>query len=194
MRQCVAAYKDVFGDPQIKMRVVATPFLPPSDGGGDTYLGPEDPSDDNKGDLTFKASSVLMKVLYRARATGWDLLQAVQVFAIRVTKWTRECERALHRLLCCINCTTELTRRGYVGDNSASRRLRPFADADFARERPGCKSISGVFLVLAVTLTNFFISHEVCQAKLDVALNAGSGDCLRCGWLAYQPSSSLRLS
>ena len=168
MRQCVTAYKEVCGDPNMKMRVVATPFLPPPDGGGDAYLGPEDPSDEQKGTLASKASSILMKVLYGARAARWDLLKIVQVLATRVTKWTVECDRALHRLMCYINCTAEYTLRGYVGDNSASWRLRLFADADFAGERPGYKSTSGAFLVLAAPFTNFPISAK-CAKQTSVS-------------------------
>ena len=168
MRQCVTAYKDVAGDPNMKMREVATPFLPSPEGGGDAYLGPENPSDDQKGALASKASSILMKVLYGARAARWDLLKIVQVLATRVTKWTVECDRALHRLMCYINCTSEYTLRGYVGDNSASWRLRLFADADFAGERPGYKSTSGAFLVLASQYTNFPISAK-CAKQTSVS-------------------------
>ena len=142
MRQCVTAYKEVAGDPNMKLRPVATPFLPAPEGGGDANLGPENPSEDHKGQLAPKASSILMKILYGARAARWDLLKIVQTLATRVTKWTVECDRALHRLICYINCTSGYTLRDYVGGNSAAWRLWLFADADFAGERPGYESTS----------------------------------------------------
>ncbi len=43
MQQCVEAYKEVVGDPTLKLRPVATPFLPAPEGGGDAHLGPEAP-------------------------------------------------------------------------------------------------------------------------------------------------------
>ena len=137
MRQCVTAYLDVVGQPTLKLRAVATPFLPAPEGGGDATLGPENPTDEEKGELASKASAVLMKILYGARAARWDLLKAVQLLATRVTKWTKECDKALHRLICYINCTSHYTLRGYVGDEASGWRLRLFADADFAGERPG---------------------------------------------------------
>ena len=88
--------------------------------------------------------------------------------ATRVTKWTHECDWALHRLICYISCTSEYTLRGFIGDNSGAWRLRLFADADFAGERPGFKSTSGSFLVVAGPHTNFPIS-ATCAKQTAVA-------------------------
>ena len=67
-----------------------------------------------------------------------------------------------------INCITEYALRGYVGDNAASWRLRLFADADIAGERPGYKSTSGAFLVVAAPTTNFPISAK-CAKQTSVS-------------------------
>ena len=160
MRQCVTAYKELAGDPAMKLRKVQTPFLPSSDGRGDASEELGESSDDNKGALGGIASSVLMKILYGARAARWDLLKAVQLLATRVTKWTLECDKALHRLICYIDSTSDFVLRGYVGDDAAAWRLRLFADADFAGERPGYKSTSGSFLIMSGPSTYFPLSAK----------------------------------
>ena len=46
------------------------------------------------------ASRVLMKILYAARMARSDLLRAVCGLASNVTKWTRQCDADLYRLVC----------------------------------------------------------------------------------------------
>ena len=106
------------------------------DSGDDPFLGPEAPSDEQKGELASKASSILMKVLYGARTARWDLLKIVQLLASRVTTWSRGCDRAPHRRMCYINCTTDYVLTGFVGDELEDLSLIIYADADFAGDRP----------------------------------------------------------
>ena len=103
MQQCVTAYKDLCGEPDMNMRAVETPHLSPlpREGGGDAPAALVE--GEPVGVLQPIASSILMKVLYGARAARWDLLKAVQLLATRVTKWSRECDKASHRLMCYIN-------------------------------------------------------------------------------------------
>ena len=96
-----------------------------------------------------------MKVLYGARAARWDLLKAVQLLATRVTKWSRDCDKALHRLMCYIECTKTHCLSGFVGDGPSALKLRLYADADFAGDRPEFKSTSGCFLALTGPNTFF---------------------------------------
>ena len=82
----------------MKLRKVDTPFLTFA-GGGDSPApkaeeGESADSATEAGVLAPVASSVLMKILYGARAARWDLLKAVQVLATRITKWSRDCDRA----------------------------------------------------------------------------------------------------
>ena len=46
------------------------------------------------------AAKVLMKVLYGARMARFDLLRAVCSLACSITKWDKDCDRKLHRLMC----------------------------------------------------------------------------------------------
>ena len=89
MEQCVQACKDACGEPNMKLRTVESPFLPSPEGGGDSPQPLEE--GEEPGALGPKAASILMKILYGARAARWDLLKAVQVLATRVAKWLRDC-------------------------------------------------------------------------------------------------------
>ena len=81
------------------------------------------------------AAKVLMKILYAARMARFDLLRAVCDLACFVTKWTAECDRKLHRLICYIASTKHHRQIGWIGDKAEDLAPHLFADADFA----GCK-------------------------------------------------------
>ena len=128
------------------------------------------------------ASAVLMKVLYGARAARWDLLKAVQLLATRVTKWSRDCDKALHRLMCYINCSKTHRLSGFIGDGPSALKLRLYADADFAGDRPEFKSTSGAFMAL-VGPNSFFplaakatkqtsVAHSTVEAETVAANSA----------------------
>ena len=57
-----------------------------------------------------------MKILYGARMARYDLLRAVGTLASCVTKWTRQCDRDLHRLVCYINSTIPYRQVSWFGD------------------------------------------------------------------------------
>eukprot|EP00972_Heterocapsa_arctica_P056285 8304162-Heterocapsa_arctica.AAC.1 len=59
-----------------------------------------------------------MKILYGARLAGFDLLRAVGALATKIIKWDSRCDRMLHRLVCYIHSSLDLTLRGYVGDSA----------------------------------------------------------------------------
>ena len=65
----------------------------------------------------------------------FDLLRAVCNLACFVTKWTSECDRKLHRLVCYIASTKHHRQMGWIGDSADKLAPHLFADADFA----GCK-------------------------------------------------------
>ena len=95
-----------------------------------------------------------MKVLFSARMARFDLLRAVQGLAARVTKWSAECDKALHRLICYINSTLDHKQRAFIGDKVSECRLWLFADADHAGEYDN-RSTSGCLLVLVGPNTYF---------------------------------------
>ena len=106
--------------------------------------------DEKPGKLQPVASKTLMKILFAARMARFDLLRATQSLASRVTKWSIECDVALHRLVAYINCTKSTKHHfleGFIGDAFDQCQLWLFADADHAGEH-GSKSTSGSAIVL----------------------------------------------
>ena len=91
-KSCVTKYLELAKLEASRLKAVETPFLE------------EIPEEENApaGDLKPIASRILMKILYGARVCRYDLLRAVCVLATKVTKWTKQCDRQLHRLMCCI--------------------------------------------------------------------------------------------
>ena len=180
MKDCVTAYKKACNEPNMRLKRVDTPFLAVQDGGGD----PPNPLEEGgtEGALAPIAASILMKILYGARAARWNLLKAVQHLASRVTKWSQDCDKALHRLICYIDCTSDWVLRGFVGDNADEFKLHLYADADFAGDRPGFKSTSGAFLTLSAPTSCFplaaksqkqtSVSHSTPEAEIVAANSA----------------------
>ena len=110
------------------------------------------------------AASVLMRIIYGARAARWDLLKVVQMLASRVTKWSRECDCGLHRLVCYPNVTTDWVLRGFVGADPSALRLHLYADADFAGDIETAKSTTGAYLCIAGPNTLMPIS-TICRKQ-----------------------------
>ena len=88
-----------------------------------------------------------MKLLFAARMARWDLLRATQSLVSRVTKWSRDCDVALYRLVCYINSSLEVRMQGFIGNTIAECQLWLFCDADWAGEQ-NSKSTSGCALNL----------------------------------------------
>ena len=88
-----------------------------------------------------------MKVLFAARMARFDLLRATQGLASRVTKWSPDCDKSLHRLMCYIHPTLDRTMVGFVGDPPESCKTWLFADSDHAGEHDN-RSTSGCPLAL----------------------------------------------
>ena len=93
------------------------------------------------------ASKVLMKILFAARMARWDLLRATQSLASRVTKWGKDCDAALHRLVCYINSSLDVRMQGFIGDRINECKLWLFCDADWSGEHDR-KSTSGCAMYL----------------------------------------------
>jgi hypothetical protein len=66
---------------------------------------PDSPIPEPCGVLRPIASRILMEILYAARMCRCDLLCAVCGLASCISKWTKQCDRDLHRVICYINAT-----------------------------------------------------------------------------------------
>ena len=98
---CVDPYVQLAGRDAKPMKKVATPFHE------ERIARPVTDESEKKGVLAPIAARVLMKILFAARMARYDLLRAVQGLAARVTKWSADCDRALHRLVCYIDKTQQ---------------------------------------------------------------------------------------
>ena len=137
---CVDRYCDLAKVSRDSLKFAATPFH-------DTKIARAIQEGEPGGRLQPIASKVLMKVLFAARMARWDLLRATQSLASRVTKWSRDCDTALHRLICYINSSLDTYVQGFIGDKIGDCKLWLFCDADWAGEHDS-KSTSGCALFL----------------------------------------------
>ena len=107
-----------------------------------------DTDESNKGRLASSAASIVMKILYGARFVRMDLLRMIGMLACSFTRWTSECDKRLHRLVCYINSTVSAVQCGWIADSLDTLQPTLYADADFA----GCiltqRSTTGVYLVI----------------------------------------------
>ena len=91
LKSCVLRYSELSGC--TKFNKASTPFI-------------EDPPSTSEllaGELQPHAASILMKILYAARASRPDLLRAVCYLACCITRWDAHCDKQLYRLVCYIH-------------------------------------------------------------------------------------------
>ena len=141
MASCVENYCKLAKVSPSSLKEVPTPF---------TEAGIARPTlseDEKPGKLQPVASKILMKILFAARMARFDLLRATQSLASRVTKWSVECDVALHRLVSYINSSKDHFLEGFIGDSFDECQLWLFADADHAGEHDS-KSTSGSAIAL----------------------------------------------
>jgi hypothetical protein len=143
--QAIEKYEALAGARPLKK--VTTPFLP------EGSLPQCD--DEVRGELASDACGVLMKNLYAARLSRPDLLKPINELAKSVTKWTRNHDRQLWRLMCYMKTTRNFQLKGVVSNKPEDVRLELFVDSDFAGETKDAKSTSGAWLRLTGTHTSF---------------------------------------
>ena len=139
-RASVERYLELAGKPMSSLQPVATPCL------DDHLLDPHD--DVNPGRLKEESAKIVLKALYVARYNRVDFLWSVNALAREVTKWTVNCDKRLHRLMCYMHYTAHLEMQCWVGDPPEDLQLALFADASFAGWLNDSKSTSGAILCL----------------------------------------------
>ena len=159
MKQCVVRYRELCGVAYSKaLEKAKTPYLdeskpefdenPNNERFNEVMGQPNVDVDEEEGCLGEHAPAVLMKILYGARVARYDLLRPVQALASKITKWTKLCDRKLHRLVSYINETVQICLHAWVGDPIERIKMVLYCDADLASDRNDHKSTSGVFLCL----------------------------------------------
>ena len=167
-RQTVALYLEVAQLKSEKLRDATTPFCP---------AGSLDPADDAlEGELGFAACRVLMKALWLGRLARPDLVKPIGDLASFAQKWSRNCDKQLHRLVCYINSTVNSTLVGTVQDSTEDLHLSLYVDADFAGERDA-KSTSGI-LDFEWSAHAFSTCVGVQKADIGLPIDNRGGDCI----------------
>ena len=86
------------------------------------------------GEVSSVCSQIVVKCLYLARIGRPDILWSVNKLARAVTKWTRDCDTRLARLIAYIHHTYEYRQYCYVGDTSQHYRSGLFQDSLILQE------------------------------------------------------------
>ena len=99
-----------------------------------------------------------MKILYGERMTRYDLLKAVCHSASCITKWTRQNDVEVYRLICYIQTTIEHCQHSFCGNSAHELQLAVYADADWEGDTRTHKSTSGCALALLASHTKCMLS------------------------------------
>jgi hypothetical protein len=113
----------------------------------DHMLKPED--FEQEGSLAGEAARIIMKALYGARLVRYELLWPICSIAREVSRWTRACDKRLHRLISYIHHTIDHSLESFVGDPPELCHPIVYTDADFAGDTISAKSTSGAYLAIA---------------------------------------------
>ena len=69
------------------------------------------------GVLQSVSAMIAMTAMYSARVACFDLISTIGFLAKRITRWDRDCDRRLHRLMCYILKTADEVSYGWTGDD-----------------------------------------------------------------------------
>ncbi len=138
---CVKKYCDLVGVERSSLKKATTPFCP------EGSLPAAD--DEVSGQLGGFACANVMKSLWLARLARPELQKAIGDLASNVTKWTKNDDRKLLRLVSHINHTLNSCLVGYIKDPPELLKLLLFVDADLCGSTDTTRSTSGSLLVLA---------------------------------------------
>ena len=175
VKQTVDKYLELSGKTRDSLKLkAATPCI------DDHQIPPEE--FDVKGVLSSKAARIVLKALYVARVTRYDILWTVNMLAREVTRWSAACDRRLHRLICYMHQTSEHSQINFVGDAPSECWLTLFSDASFAGDLRDSKSTSGGILCLVgpntyvpicwICKKQGAVSHSTAEAEI-ISLDAG---------------------
>ena len=89
------------------------------------------------------AAKILMKMLYGARMARADLLRAISYLASSATKWSKQCDEDLYRLICYMHTTRDYRQVAWAGDDLDDVKPRLYPDADFFRVHSSAKEHLG---------------------------------------------------
>ena len=106
-----------------------------------------------------------------ARIGRPDILWSVNKLARSKTKWTKDCDKRVNRLISYIHHTSEYKQYCHVGKTAKQCRLRLFQDSDFAGHLEDSKSTSGGTLCVFGSHT-FVPTSWMCKKQASVSLSS----------------------
>jgi hypothetical protein len=120
-----------------------------------------------RGQLQPLASSILMRLLYGARYSRFDLLKAISRLAGSVAYWSVDCDRRLMRLPSYVKGSLKKRLVGFVGNTPSEVMPHQYADADFAGDPRTLRSTSGAQIQIEGSHTRFpIIARSIRQAAV----------------------------
>ena len=127
-------------------------------------------------------SQIVLKCFYLARIGRPGILWSVNKLAQTVTKWTRDCDKRLARLISYIHHKSEFKQYCHVGNTAQQCRLGLFQDSDIAGDLEDSQSTSGGVLCIFGSHTfvpirlmckkQISVSHSSTESEI-ISLNAG---------------------
>ena len=172
-KEAVSLYLEVAGNNTV-LKQVPTPYV------NSGLLVDKDY--ETQGEVSHKASSVLMKLLWVCRLARPDLAFGISSLATQVTRWSRNADKQLYRLVSYLHSTCQLCLKMVVVDPPSSCTVDLFVDADLGGCPFSAKSTSGLFLVVRGPNGTFCPltwssrrQQHVARSTADAELNALSG-------------------
>ena len=131
------------------------------------------------GHLSLDAAEVIMKALCGARLVRFEFFWPIRNSAREFSKWTRACDKKLHRLMCCIHHTQDHSLESFVGDDAQHCHAVLYSDADFAGDLLQAKSTSCLYLAIVGPNTFGPITHS-CKKQTCVSHSSTESEIRRC--------------
>ena len=178
LEQSISMYLEYTGTLLKDLKNVPTPFVDQDSLTDQDWV--------EQGELDGEALALLMKVLYCARLARPDLLRPVNELGRHITKWSRACDKQLHRLFHYIHSSKHHVLVTSMGDDINDLQIELFTDADLASEKADTKSTNGFFCVMSGPTSNGVCAYghkrQTCtalgtpEAEI-VSLNHGLKNC-----------------
>ena len=112
------------------------------------------------GELSKVCSQIVLKCLYLARIGRPDILWSVNKLARSITKWTKDCDKRLSRLISYIHYTRKYKQYCHVG-NCQTMQIGTVSRLRFCRRSWGFK------IYIRWNIVHFWKSY-VCSIQVDV--------------------------
>ena len=148
-QECCNRYLEITGEKGFKK--APTPYLEESTLPIDDY--------DTQGVLQHCAAKLIMKAYWLARLNRPDVLRALNELSRRITRWSRNDDRKLHRVMAYLHCTKQFRMKCKL-DPDSPWELMLFTDADHSSSAEHPYSTSGSLLVIGGGSSYFPISFQ----------------------------------